>query len=245
MRCYVDTDGWDQDLWTLDRDASHHLARVLRVTPGTPVTLFNGRGKTALAEVISAQKTAVDVRILERHESPEPLPRVTLAQALIRGPKMDLIIQKSVELGVHAVWPVAVARCVARMESDTGPERKGRWSKIAFGAAEQCGLDWIPDIRAGLSWRKVLDTVKDFDVAVIGALNERARPLPGILAAARERGATRVLALVGPEGDFTEEEYRDAEQAGAIPVQLGPRILRAETAALFMLSAIQYEWQRL
>jgi len=244
MRCFVDTEEWEGDTWTLDREASHHLARVLRVTPGTPVTLFNGRGKTALAEVITAHKSAVEVRILEQHSSPEPCPHITLAQALIRGPKMDLVIQKSVELGVRAVWPVAVARCVARVEQAQERDRAARWTKIVHGAAEQCGLDWIPEVKPVGQWRQVMKAVPEFDLAIAGALTERAQPLPDVLTQARQCGAKRILALIGPEGDFTEDEYQEAEDAGVQPVHLGPRVLRAETAAIYICSAMQYEWQR-
>lgn len=236
MRCYIpslkETDGGI----TLDREASHHLARVLRVQPGDAVELFDGRGGSFSAVVDTASKQGVTVRVKDRHQSPPLRPALILGQALIRAQKMDWILQKATELGASAILPLITERAVAR-----APEKAERWRRIVAGAAEQCGAHWMPDLLPPTSVAKALADAAGYDLILLAALTDNARPLREIWALPER--PNRVLILVGPEGDFTPAEMDAALAAGAIPVSLGPLTLRAETAGLAVLAALTCAWR--
>ena len=220
---------------TLGRETSHHLARVLRVQRGDAVELFDGAGDAAEAEVTDVAKRAVTIRVTRRWSTPRPAPEITLVQALIRPQPMDYVLRKATELGVSTVQPVLTERCVARTQ-----ERPERWAKTVISAAEQCGANWLPRIRPVLNWAELLAGAAEYDRVLVCSLSETARPLKEVL---RERtDLRRVAAWVGPEGDFTPAEARTALEAGATPVSLGALTLRAETAALYVLAALRYEF---
>ncbi len=234
-RCHV-VDGWrDGESITLDRDTSRHLARVLRVRPGDGVELFDGLGGVADAEVCEVTKDAVRVNPARRRETARPKPFTTLVQALIRPQPMDYLLRKATELGVSAVQPVLTERCVARTR-----ERPARWRKTIISAAEQCGANWLPEIRPVRSWTEILAGWAEDERVLLCALSESARPLKEVLR--REPAPARVAVLVGPEGDLTPAERDAALNSGAIPVSLGSLTLRAETASLYALSALRYEF---
>jgi 16S rRNA (uracil1498-N3)-methyltransferase len=234
-RCHVpEAEQWPETV-ELDRATSHHLVRVLRVTPGAAVTLFNGRGASAEAEVLEAGRSGVTVRVRRRRTTPPVAPHVTLVQALIRPQPMDSVFRKATEIGASAIQPVITARCVARTR-----ERPDRWQKTLVSAAEQCGIDWLPVIEPVRTWSEFLATTGGYDALLLCSLDPAARPLKEVL-----RGgpaAVRWAALVGPEGDFTPGEAAAAQAAGAVPVSLGCQTLRAETAALYVLACLRYEF---
>ena len=159
MRCYVpslkETDG----LIPLDREASHHLARVLRVQPGDAVELFDGRGTAFSSEVDAVDKHSVRVRVMDQRQSPPLCPALVLGQALIRPQKMDWILQKATELGASGILPLLTQRCVAR-----APDKMDRWLRIAAGAAEQCGGDWLPELHPAGPLENVLATAGEYDL---------------------------------------------------------------------------------
>lgn len=234
-RCYVPGGTWADEDIALDRETSHHLARVLRVKTGEAVELFNGVGDAAEAEVTEVKKQAVRVRPLRRWSTPRPIPDITLVQSLIRPQPMDYVLRKATELGVSSVQPVLTERCVARTQ-----ERPDRWAKTIISAAEQCGANWLPEVRPVCGWADVLAGAGDYDCVLLCALTQDAKPLRDIL---RAQGAVRrVAAWVGPEGDFTPEELRAALGTGAVPVSLGSLTLRAETASLYVMAALRYEF---
>lgn len=233
-RCHVPGAAWTEDTLALDRDSSHHLARVLRVRRGDTVELFNGAGDAATAEVLDVTKREVTVRVLRRWSASRPQPEITLVQALIRPQPMDFVLRKATELGVSAVQPVLTERCVARTQ-----ERPERWLKTVVSAAEQCGANWLPEILPVRGWADVLAEAGNYDRALLCGLTEDARSLKDVLRA--DEAPRRVAALVGPEGDFTIDEIRAATDVGAVPVSLGSLVLRAETAALYVLTALRYE----
>lgn len=215
---------------------AHHVVRVLRLAPGDAVTLFNGDGAEYGAVVARATRDGVTVRIGgARAGLPEPALDVTLGQALSSGERMDYTVQKAVELGVAAVCPIEARRSVVRLDGARAEKRVQHWQSVVISACEQCGRNRIPPVASVAS----LDTWLAPRTAALRVLlsprgEARLRDLP------RPEGP--VLLLAGPEGGFTRDEEDRACSAGYIPVRLGPRVLRTETAAVAALAAMQTLW---
>jgi 16S rRNA (uracil1498-N3)-methyltransferase len=246
-RCLVDSTQWDAPEIRLPPDGERHLLRVLRVRPGDTVSIFDGRGREALAQVVSvagsSRGSGVFVKRLTDAQAPAagPACRLTLIQALPKGSRMDWIVEKAVELGAWAIWPVLTERVVQRPAADQRAGRAQRWQRIANSAARQCATAWVPEVRPVQDLGAALDACGAFDLFLVGSLADGARPLREVLAAASGRAARNAALLIGPEGDLTEDEHRRAAGAGAVPVSFGALVLRVETAALFGLSVLAYE----
>ncbi|HTW38058.1 MAG TPA: 16S rRNA (uracil(1498)-N(3))-methyltransferase [Steroidobacteraceae bacterium] len=224
--------------------AANHIRRVLRLAPGDPLTLFDGRGGEYDARIEGLGKDTVIVAVGSRHpiERESPL-AITLAQGVSRGERMDLVVQKATELGVRRIVPVLTERTVVRLGAQPSDPKVRHWRAIAVAACEQCGRNAVPEIASPVSLETFLS----------GKLLSR-----GETTAAEDSGATRVvlspestlrvrdvppvsslIMLVGPEGGLAHAELEAAQAAGYLAVRLGPRILRTETAALAALAAIQ------
>jgi len=221
----------------LPEAAAHHAARVLRLRSGDGVTLFNGQGGEYAARITAIGKHAVTVAI--EHYAPvereSPLP-VTLVQAVSSGERMDLTIQKAVELGVARIVPVESERCVVRLKGERAEKRVAHWQQVVISACEQCGRNRIPEVRM----------ISPLDVWLAAEASDALRwvLLPGAHTALRDqpRPQKPVELLVGPEGGLTDAEADAAQRAGYQPVRLGPRVLRTETAAPALLAALQALW---
>jgi 16S rRNA (uracil1498-N3)-methyltransferase len=237
----------------LPEAAAHHAARVLRLRVDDTVTLFNGQGGEYAAVVAEITKHAVGVEI-GRHDPVEresPL-AVTLVQALSSGERMDLTIQKAVELGVTRIVPVESERSVVRLHGERAEKRVAHWRQVAIGACEQCGRNRVPEIRMVeplAVWLAAEPTSPGMDeVDRVGnrRSNEAQRWLlhPGADTALRDlaRPDKPIELLVGPEGGLTDAEVATARRAGYQALRLGPRVLRTETAAPALLAALQALW---
>jgi 16S rRNA (uracil1498-N3)-methyltransferase len=221
----------------LSETAAHHAARVLRLRVGDAVTLFNGAGGEYPATITAIGKHDVTVAV-QRHDAVEresPL-AVTLVQAISSGERMDLTIQKAVELGVARIVPVESERCVVRLKGERAAKRAEHWRQVVVSACEQCGRNRIPEVAA-------IAPLDDWLAAEPGDA-QRWVLLPGAERALRElpRPARAIELLVGPEGGFTATEVEAAQRAGFAPLRLGPRVLRTETAAPALLAALQALW---
>jgi 16S rRNA (uracil1498-N3)-methyltransferase len=166
--------------------------------------------------------------------------KVDLYQGIPKSTKMDLIVQKCVELGVNRVFPVDTERVIVKASEEKGFSNKIlRWQRIAEEAAKQSARGKVPDIESSVSFNIVLEKIKGYDLCIIPYEKENSTGLKHIL-----RGKNNIknaAVIIGPEGGFTENEVRKAEESGAIPVTLGPRILRTETAGFISLAIILYE----
>jgi 16S rRNA (uracil1498-N3)-methyltransferase len=221
----------------LPEAAAHHAARVLRLRNGDVVTLFNGMGGEYAARITAIGKHDVTVAIehydLVERESPLP---VTLVQALSSGERMDLTIQKAVELGVTRIVPVESERGIVRLKGERAGKRVAHWQQVVISACEQCGRNRIPEV----------STIAPLAVWLVAEASAAQRwvLLPGADTALRDlpRPQQSIELLVGPEGGFTDNEADAAKRAGYQPVRLGPRVLRTETAAPALLAALQALW---
>lgn len=240
MRCYLSPDQWSDGEVVLPADESHYALIVLRAAPGTSLELFDGAGRVAEAEIVVVQRGAVTVRVLKAWSVPAPAPSFHLLQALPKAQKMDLIIQKATELGVASIVPVRTEHAVVRLQGNRARKKVERWQTVALAAARQCGTAWVP----------VVQPVQDLEAAaagqdrlLVGDLAEGSRPLKEVLAGARGEAVSSLGVMIGPEGDFSDSERAILRASGGIPVRLGPTILRTETAALYALSALRYEFR--
>jgi 16S rRNA (uracil1498-N3)-methyltransferase len=241
-RCFVDPSQWEHPTVVLSREDSHHLTDVLRSGLADRVVVSNGIGGEAAAEITSMGPQGVTVRILDRACRPGDEVLLTLIQAVPKAQKMDWIIQKATEIGVWSILPVMTDRGVVKLEEDRADKRAGRWQRIAVEAAKQCRTAWIPVVQPVQPLTAVLAGKLPVEVLLIASLEEGAVPLRQYLGELRGRKPRSIGLLIGPEGDFTPREAERAREAGAIPVSYGGRVLRVETAAIYGLCALAYEW---
>ncbi len=216
-----------------------HIGKVLRMQPGDKLQIVSDDGVSALAEVTAISEGTVTVRCLEvLAESHEPAVKITLAQGLAKGEKMDFVIQKAVELGACSIVPVAMEHSVVRLEGAKADKKVERWQKIAEAAAKQSKRDIIPQVQAVQSVSQMLANNNCKTKIIAYECEDRM----SLKTALREAGQLDdLLLIIGPEGGISESELAKAREAGAVPVSLGRRILRAETAGLVAMSAIFYE----
>lgn len=221
-----------------DVDAKH-ISKVLRMQPGDKIQIVSDDGVTAIAEIVSLQADNVVVRCLEKlAESHEPSVKITLAQGLAKGEKMDFIIQKAVEMGASSIVPVAMEHSVVRLEGAKADKKVERWQKIAEAAAKQSKRDIIPQVQSVQTMQQMLAN-NDLQHKIIAYECEDRRGLKTALQSCDN--LQELLLIIGPEGGISEFELELARKNGAVPVSLGKRILRAETAGVVALSAILYE----
>jgi 16S rRNA (uracil1498-N3)-methyltransferase len=217
----------------------HYLARVHRLAAGDDLTLFDGAGRQATARVLSVDGRHDAITLRRGDIEASALVRATaftLIVALLKADKMDLVVQKATELGVAAIWPVACERSIVKLEPRRAEERVERWKKIAVEAARQSGRASVPEV---LTPRPLAQALAEADArAPRLVFDERAESaLAGALPAGGEPLDALVLAT-GPEGGFTRAEIAEARERGFAVVGLGPRVLRAETAAIAALAVL-------
>lgn len=223
----------------LTGDEAKHASQVLRLRAGDRVTVFDGRGRSAPAEIAGVAKSEIRLELGAPVQRPPFAPEIVLAQAVPKGKTMDLVVQKAVELGVTAIQPLITRHTVVQVDGDDAPRKSAKWQRVALEACKQCGQDLLPEV---LPVRDFADWLPEAEAGlkVVASLFPGARPLREILRGAGE--ARRVILLVGPEGDFSAAEGAAAIEAGFQPASLGSIVLRAETAAFFGISAIRYEF---
>jgi 16S rRNA (uracil1498-N3)-methyltransferase len=219
----------------LDGTAANHVSRVLRLRAGDPLILFDDTGGEYAAEVVAFGRDTVRVAVGEHRPSNRESPlRVTLAQGISRGERMDVVVQKATELGVWRIVPVTTQRTVVRLNEAKAADRLRHWRAIAVAACEQCGRNHVPQITPPMALQDFL--VSGLPEGLRLLLNPeggiRARDLPA---------SDSATLLIGPEGGLAEAERSAAAAAQFTGLSLGPRILRTETAALAALAVIQQQ----
>jgi 16S rRNA (uracil1498-N3)-methyltransferase len=218
----------------LAEDTAHHAVHVLRIREGDEVVLFNGRGGEFAARVAAIRRLEVSVDVLEHRpvERESPL-EVVLVQGISSGERMEFTLRKAVELGVAAIQPVLASGSVARPKGERAASRQGHWQKIAISACEQCGRNRIPTVHPVMDAADYSTPPQaDFPRILLSPASDLA-----FSSFVRERGSRFIIAA-GPEAGFTQAEERRFAQLGFIPLKLGARVLRTETAALAALAAL-------
>ncbi len=227
-------------------DDINHIKNVLRMTAGEKVVVSCGQGTDYYCIIEDIQETGVTLRIQEEKPAVTELPvRIVLFQALPKVDKMELVIQKAVELGASEVVPVRSRRCVVKLDAHREAKKLARWRAIAESAAKQSGRGILPQIHDGMDFGKALEYAQELDSVLIpyelcDAIDESQH----IVQRAVRQNSIGIF--IGPEGGFERSEVEAAVRSGAQPVSLGKRILRTETAGLAVLSVLMFliEWRK-
>jgi 16S rRNA (uracil1498-N3)-methyltransferase len=215
---------------------AHHLRAVLRLTAGDLVCLFDGKGNIHEAAISRIAKGEVETRIItSRTAAPAPA-FLHLSQALLKGKKMDLLVQKANELGIDILEPFISSHCENKSRN---PDRAERWKRIVLESCKQCGRPIPMSCRPEIDYTALLAAERDFDLRLIFWEQERENNLSHLFEK-QTRPFRRVQALIGPEGGFSENEINQARAVGFQPVSLGSRTLRAETASLTAMAILQH-----
>lgn len=222
----------------------NHMKNVLRINPGEKVGISDGQGTDYVCEVDRLEETEVVLKILSSEKSYSELAsRIYLFQGLPKGDKMELIIQKAVELGAYEIIPVATRRTVVKLDDKKAKKKTERWNAIALGAAKQSGRSLIPAVKPVMRFAEAIEYAKKLDVVLIPyEMAEGMEKTKEIISSVKPGQSVGVF--IGPEGGFDEEEVEKAAENGARPVTLGRRILRTETAGLTVLSILMYHLEQ-
>ena len=227
----------------LTGEESKYIARVLRLLEGERVIISSSKGPEYLTTIAAIEKKSVLLKVESIDETTrESKLDITLCQSLPKSKKMDLIIQKCTELGVRRFIPFISSRSVSRPDSKERSEKVKRWEKITLEACRQCGRRFIPPVENVIKFDELLRDMSSLDNEKTLKLipwesedNKSLRQLSGI-------EVEKVVLLIGSEGGFSSEEVGSAQKAGFIPISLGSRLLRTETAGLATVSMLQYIW---
>ncbi len=236
-RYFIPEDSWGEGVLVLAGDEAKHCARVMRARVGDEIEMFDGAGHSAVGVIDSLSRSEVRCRVLNQSTQP-PIPHpITLCQAIPKGGNMELIVQKAVELGVSVIQPLITAHTVARPESLV--KKQAKWQRIALEACKQCGQNHLPEVCQAQPLNAWFLEKESYGLELIAALDEKAVPLKSQLASTPIEGC--VAFLVGPEGDFSADEYVAAYEAGFQPISFGDIIMRVETATIYGISILQHE----
>ncbi|MEX2964546.1 16S rRNA (uracil(1498)-N(3))-methyltransferase [Microbulbifer sp. TYP-18] len=224
----------------LDESASRHLVRVLRLSAGHPLVVFDGRGGEYSAEIVEAGKRA-RVRLLDHCDEDRQSPlSLTLASGISRGERFDWVVQKATELGIAHLQPLFTERCEVKLSGERLAKKLAHWQQIAISACEQSARNRVPTIAEPLKLTQYLP-IAGTEGGLKLVLHHRTQSRLQQLAQEREPPASVTL-LVGPEGGLSAAEIDAALAQSFLPLRLGPRVLRTETAPIAALSVLQYQW---
>jgi len=234
-----------EKIYILGEDVKH-IKNVLRKQTGEILEICNQEtGKTYKCEISEIKEEKITNTILEEISSKEDKIKVDIYQGLPKADKMELIIQKSIELGVHEIIPVEMKRCVVKLDAKSESKKIERWQKIAESAAKQSGRNIIPKIHKIIKIEEIARLKESYDSIIICYENEKNNTLKNQLLQLKEKATKnqeiRIAVVIGPEGGLDEKDVQYLKQNGANIITLGNRILRTETVALNVLSVIMYE----
>lgn len=237
-RFYVEPSQRSENTIEITGEDVNHIKNVLRMKNGEQLVLCDGAGTDWLCELAGTRERNLVAHILEERTSETELPvRLVLFQGLPKKDKMELIIQKAVELGAAEIVPVVTKRTVVKADEGKSEKKLGRWQTISESAAKQSGRGVIPRIAPICTWKEALAQMKNLEYNTVLYENARGmQPTAEFIKAAAEKKSIGIF--VGPEGGFTEEEVEMVVKQGAEKLSLGKRILRTETAGLAMLSML-------
>lgn len=247
-RFFVCKEQIEGDLVTITGDDAHHISRSLRMAVGEQITVCDMQRTEYVCALSAFLPDRVQARILSRAPSDtEPPYHASVYQALPKGDKLDSIIQKAVECGACEIVLFESERCVVRAKEGNEEKKTERRRRIALEAAKQSGRGTLPTVSPTVSFDEALKRAAGADIPLFCYEGDGTQPLPQALAEARARlgdaACPTVSLMIGSEGGFSQKEAERAREAGLIPVGLGKRILRTETAASFALACLVYEFE--
>ena len=242
-RFFVNTNEIENNTLFVSGDDARHIARSIRMAVGDEVTLCGEDGLDYICRLTKIRDELCECDIIrsEKSKSEPPYP-LTLFMAYPKGDKLETVIQKAVELGASEIIPFVSSRCIKRPDEKRAEARLERLNRIAEEAAKQCGRAKLPTVSLPLSFEEMLNAAKTYELALFCYEGDGTRSLKAVLDE-RSAAPAGVCAIVGSEGGFSPDEAERAIDMGLIPVNLGPRILRCETAPDYVLSALSYKFE--
>jgi 16S rRNA (uracil1498-N3)-methyltransferase len=229
----------------LEGREAHHALHVLRLKRGELATILDGIGNEYLCAVENCSRNVVTLTVSLKNFTPPPPCSITLIQAVPKGKIIEGIIQKAVELGARRIVPLLTERVVTQLDGEDAAAKQEKWRQVAIEAIKQCGAAWLPEIGVPMTPAHFLARKETFDLSLVGSLQkERRHPRECFqeYRAKHQRPPQSTAVWIGPEGDFTPEELEAIQAAGALPISLGKLVLRVETAAIYCLSILNYEF---
>ena len=235
-RVFVPIEQVGEDAITVYGDDVKHMRDVLRMQPGDKITATCGRGTDYHCEIASVEDDSITLSIITEEQDASELPvKISLYQALPKGDKLELVIQKAVELGVYEVIPVRTARCVVKLDAAKAEKKQARWQKIAEEAAKQSGRGIVPQVLPVMDFNDAVKRAKESEHILIPyELSEDFSS--DKLRESIKNGAKEIAVFIGSEGGFERSEVEAVKNAGGVEISLGHRILRTETAAIAVLA---------
>ena len=240
-RFYVPRENVGDKEITIEGREAHHILDVMRMKEGEEVVVFDGTGNEYSGFIkeadARARKLAVEI-VRTRKPVPGSVPEITIAQAIPKKGKMDYIVEKATELGASAVIPLITDRTIVRPDKESCRKKVLRWRAISVEAAKQCGRADVPKITGITDFDEAVSGMDSYDLVLLACLTEDTISIRESLS---DFKTGKVLVLIGPEGDFTPEERKTADRDNCRFISLGGRVLKSDTAGLFVLSVLNYE----
>jgi len=225
-----------------DKTEIHHIRDVMRLKKGDTVDIFDGQGMEFSGSIEEVARGAVIIKIKERLASKHDMSfNVTLYQAIPKKIKMDFIVEKTVELGVNRIVPIITERTVPEIEIKDFTGKAERWKRIGMASSKQCGRRVLPVISDVMRFNNALTESRQKDLVIFASLDKESKPLKNIL---KESAQKNIAVFIGPEGDFSPGEIAMAREIGCRMCSLGNLVLKSETAAIYVLSCLSYEFQQ-
>ncbi len=238
-RFYVPQPHIEKGMLRVEGDEAKHIRKVLRLRAGDEIIVFDGSAKEYEGLIVSGGPSSVVIRVQNILSSKRESPlEITLAQSLLKGEKMDYVIQKATELGVKKIVPFFSSRSIPLLEKSGRLMRYRRWERIAIEASKQCGRGVIPKIESIQNYSEMLQSIPPGFLRFI-LWEKQGTKLKEVLEGLKEE--VKIFFIIGPEGGLSREEVELAKEKDFVSVTLGKRILRSETASLCLLSILQYE----
>jgi 16S rRNA (uracil1498-N3)-methyltransferase len=249
MRIYCPPENISKNKITLlDKEQIHHLVDVARLRAGERMYVFDGRTQEYECVIDKIVQDKVVLTIHKVKKIPEEkISRITLACAIPKKSKIDFIIEKTTELGVERIIPLQTERTIVKISENSMDSKLRRWQAVAREAAKQCGRIKLPQVEPVAGFNSAISMSKDYDLAIIPNLCARNRHIKDVVSNFRGKpasGGRSVIVFIGPEGDFSQDEARRAEDNGCIGVSLGEFTLKVDTAAIAVVSFLRFYFQR-
>lgn len=221
----------------------NHIKNVLRKNIGEELEICNKENSNNyIAKIEKIENNCITCKIIKiLTNTSEKNVQIHILQGLPKVDKMELVIQKSVELGAYEITPIAMKRCIVKINAKDESKKIQRWQKISEVAAKQCGRNIVPKINNIKNIKEVCSIIKDYDIVLVAYEKEKENKLKTELQKIKDKTNVKIAVIIGPEGGIEPEEVQQLQQNGAKVVTLGTRILRTETVALSIISNITYE----
>ncbi len=248
QRYFIQNNQLTEFSFTISGEDVKHISKVMRMSAGDQLICINEEGLVAQCQIETISSNEVNGKVVRVLEENTELPvKVTVAQGLPKGDKLELIVQKGTELGAYSFLPFQATRSIVKWDEKKGEKKIERLGKIAKEAAEQSYRHIIPEIHNHMSFQRLIKESDNYDIKIV-AFEEQAKlgEVKNLAKAFQQsQPGDSILVVIGPEGGLTNEEVTSLEQAGFIPCSFGPRILRTETAPLYFLGAVSYHFEML